>query len=176
MTLRFRPTTEPVGDVATGHRAGGETRTIVVGVDGSETSARALRWAVEEASLRGARILAVHAWLYPHVGIGHSEAPFGYEELRQDADELLQATVQAAADTAPGVAIESRLVEGIPADELLAAADGAEMLVLGSRGLGGFVGLLLGSVGQQCARHARCPVVIVPHVEHGSEPAGGGSP
>lgn len=155
---------------------GGETKTIVVGVDGSEASLRALRWAVEEAGLRGVRVLAVHAWLYPHVELGYSDVPLGYEELRRDAGETLETAVEAVADTASGVTIESRVVEGIPADELISAAEGAEMLVLGSRGLGGFAGLLLGSVGQQCAHHARCPVVIVPHGEHRRRRAGGDSP
>lgn len=177
MPIRFRPTAEPASHLGTGHRSGSEPSTIVVGVDGSEASTRALRWAVEEARLRDAHVLAVHVWLYPLVGTGSSGVPPGYEELRRDANAMLQAAVEAVADTASGVAIERRVVEGIPADELIAAADNAEMLVLGSRGLGGFAGLLLGSVGQQCTHHARCPVVIVPHGERGSEsPAYGRSP
>ena len=180
MILRFRPAAEQVGEVATrASRREPEASTIVVGVDGSEESWRALRWAVDEARLRGARVVAVHAWLCPRVGIGAHTVPPGYEELRRDAGETLEDAVRSVEATDPDVAVERRVVEGIPADELIAAAEdtGAALLVLGSRGLGGLAGLLLGSVGRQCLHHALCPVVIVPHGERGTRPArGDGTP
>jgi nucleotide-binding universal stress UspA family protein len=156
----------------------GGTGTIVVGVDGSEASVDALRWAVAEARLRGARVVAVHAWLFPDVVLRRREPPPGYEELRRSAQEVLDAALESVAETAAGVDVERRVVEGVPSEQLVAAAEGADMLVLGSRGLGGFAGLLLGSVSQQCAHHARCPVVIVHHGERGegSARAGGGGP
>ena len=145
--------------------------TIVVGVDGSEASSRALRWALDEARLRGSRLTAVHVWLFAGVGVRHGWFPLAYDDFRRDAEAVLAEAVAAAVETAPGVEVEQRVVEGVPAERLVAAAADAEMLVVGSRGLGGFSGLLLGSVGQQCAQHARCPVVIVPHVARSEEPA-----
>jgi nucleotide-binding universal stress UspA family protein len=175
MPLPLRPSAGSTPDVGIERGPASESGAIVVGVDGSEASERALRWAIEEARLRDTRVLAVQAWLCPALGIGHRRGAIpGYEELRQDAGEILDAAVNAVGDVAHGVTVERRLVEGIPAEVLIAAADGAAMLVLGSRGLGGFAGLLLGSVGQQCAHHARCPVVIVPHGERGTEATAGG--
>jgi nucleotide-binding universal stress UspA family protein len=142
-------------------------KTIVVGVDGSEHSIAALRWAVEEARLRQARVLAVYAWRPPHVSTAH-EALHVLEvelDLGQEARELLKTIV---AEAVPGtdVEIEQVVSEGSAASALLDAAEGADLLVVGSRGRGGFTGLLLGSVSQQVAQHARCPVVVVrPPVE-----------
>lgn len=151
---------------------------IVVGVDGSEASLHALRWALHEARLRAARVVAVYVWLFPSLGLRRGETPpSGYEELRQSARDLLDEAVDAVAPDAEGVAVERVVVEGAPPEELAALADGAEMLVLGSRGLGGFAGLLLGSVSQQCAHHAPCPVVIVrrgPTDEDSTQPSGSG--
>jgi len=139
---------------------------IVVGVDGSEESKAALRWALEEARLRQAELLCVHAWLYPSVvdptGLSAPLAVNMFEGLRDDAGELLElmiAEVATEADT--DVKISRSVVEGPAASALLGAAQDADLLVVGSRGRGGFSGLLLGSVSQQCAHHAICPVVIV---------------
>jgi nucleotide-binding universal stress UspA family protein len=136
---------------------------IVVGIDGSDESKRALHWAVEEARLRGAKLLAVHAWSYQFTA-GPDYAPAAdpdfLESLRQQADQVLDEAL-AEAGTA-GVEIERTAVEGPPAATLVDAAEGADLLVVGSRGRGGFSGLLLGSVSQQAAHHAPCPVVIVP--------------
>jgi nucleotide-binding universal stress UspA family protein len=104
--------------------------TIVVGVDGSEKSKEALRFALEEARLRGARVEAVY--------------------------------VADVAGDAAAVRVDQIAVDDRPARALIAAAADADLLVVGSRGHGGFAGLLLGSVSQQCAQHAPCPVVIVP--------------
>jgi nucleotide-binding universal stress UspA family protein len=139
-------------------------KTIVVGVDGSDGAAAALEFAVGEARMRGCALKAVSAWHVPvgayNSGLMHMIDPTEYERLGRGAlDEALH-----GAD-ANGMEISGVVREGQPAEVLVAESKDAELLVVGSRGLGGFRGLLLGSVGQQCAHHAACPVVIVPHPE-----------
>jgi len=138
--------------------------TIVVGIDGSEGSAAALRFAIEEARIRGARLKAVSAWHVPPAVYGAGWAPSGtdLDEFRKLAESSLLASVAEASGTESGVEIDQVLREGQPADVLLAEARKADLLVVGTRGLGGFKGLLLGSVSQQVAHHAPCPVVVVP--------------
>lgn len=133
---------------------------IVVGVDGSEHSAKALRWAIDEARLRGAAVQAVHAWSYPFaMGVGVDAS----ELLMKGAESSAEAVLDHAMERVPKASgVEPVLVMGLAAESLLEAAEGADLLVLGSRGRGGFAGLLLGSVSHQCAQHATCPVVIVP--------------
>jgi nucleotide-binding universal stress UspA family protein len=131
--------------------------TIVVGVDGSDASVNALRWALDEARLRSARVRVVLAWSYPQVSTYHEakhvlDAPFA-----EEAAAILEQIVGVTAAAAEGVEIEKKVVEGEAAPALIEAARNASMLVVGSRGLGGFSGLLLGSVSQQCAHHATCP-------------------
>lgn len=139
---------------------------IVVGVDGSDGSRAALRFALAEARLRRARVRAVAAW---HVPALVYEGGFAtpdtrvLDELADETGEMLARVVEEAADAASDVVVETIVREGQPATMLLDEAADADLLVIGSRGLGGFRGLLLGSVGQQCAHHASCPVVIVPH-------------
>lgn len=142
--------------------------TIVVGVDGSPGSKAALRWALAEARLRGTALEAVHAWMPPYVAAGLGLAPVIDEEYlrahREKAEEMLDTVLAEVADEAKGVDVRRVVAEGPAAQVLVERAAGADLLVVGSRGLGGFAGLLLGSVGQQCAHHAPCPVVIVrPH-------------
>jgi nucleotide-binding universal stress UspA family protein len=151
-------------------------RTIVVGVDGSPASLAALRFALGEARLRRTRVLALHAWVLP---LTEAPGPFllelpsragpSVQELSADlgraADARLAAALDEVAEVAEGVEVERRVVEGQAASMLVEASEGADLLVVGSRGHGGFHGLLLGSVSQQCAHHARCPVVIVPSPE-----------
>jgi nucleotide-binding universal stress UspA family protein len=139
---------------------------IVVGVDGSSESKAALRWALDEARLRQAKLKCVHAWFFPSVtdpnGVATRLSAEVFETLRDDADELLESVIAGVvSETDADVEIVRSVVEGPPASALIAASDGADLLVVGSRGLGGFRGLLLGSVGQQCVHHANCPVVIV---------------
>lgn len=135
-------------------------KTIVVGVDGSECAEKALAWAVGEARLRGDRVRAVHAWEYPVNGAayGMMTPQLGLEELRDAAKATLDEAVEPLRN---GVPIEEVLVEGSAARALMRAAEDADLLVVGSRGLGGFRRLLLGSVSTQCAHHSHCPVVIV---------------
>jgi nucleotide-binding universal stress UspA family protein len=136
---------------------------IVVGVDGSEASREALRWALEEARLRGSSVRAVYAWVQPQMG-GRRYIPpelLDPELLRQTAQERLDDVVREVAGDLAEAELEGVVSEGIAAQVLTDAASDAELLVVGSRGHGGFAGLLLGSVSQQCAQHASCPVVIV---------------
>jgi nucleotide-binding universal stress UspA family protein len=136
---------------------------IVVGIDGSDESKAAFRWALEEARLRKASVRAVHAWHDPYTlapGYGLPE-DFEFPALQKAAQERLAATVDELVGENPDVTIEQLVLEGRPASILVEAAEDADLLVVGSRGHGGFAGLLLGSVSQQCAHHATCPVVIV---------------
>lgn len=138
---------------------------IVVGIDGSQGARRALEWAVGEAKLRDAHLVVVHAWLEPAVvAVGSIMSAGGVEpEIFKETAERTVADVLGAVDTT-GLpqGIESHVVAGAPALALLDAAKDADLVVVGSRGLGGFTGLLLGSVSQQVAHHATCPVVIIP--------------
>jgi nucleotide-binding universal stress UspA family protein len=134
---------------------------IVVGIDGSEPSQRALRWAVEEARLRRVTLEIVHAWHLPSAG-GYPYLT-GYMDIELFEKDAQQVVDQALAEV--GVAgvpeVQRLVVEDTAGRALLDAAKGAEMVVLGSRGRGGFAGLLLGSVGLQVATHATCPVVVI---------------
>lgn len=135
---------------------------IVVGVDGSESSAQALRWAVRQARLTGSALEAVSSWEYPaYYGWGGTVLDDTAADLEGNARQMLAEAVREAAGAHPGVDIRTRVECGVPARVLLDAAEGAALLVVGSRGRGGFVGALLGSVGQHCVQHAPCPVVIV---------------
>jgi nucleotide-binding universal stress UspA family protein len=139
---------------------------IVVGVDHSVGAKEALRFALDEARLRQATLRAVHAWQFGYVGATGMEGllPAVGGELRdfRDAAEAeLDATLREAIPEAGDVKVERRVVEGAPAAVLVEESRDADLLVVGSRGHGGFAQLLLGSVSQQCAHHAECPVVIV---------------
>jgi len=134
---------------------------VVVGVDGSEPSHLALRWAAKIADALGARVDAVAAWQY--------SIPFGWTtpswDPRADMEKVLNTTIDAALGARPP---DMQLVvcEGNPAHVLLEQSAGALMLVVGSRGHGGFAGLMLGSVSAAVAEHASCPVLVV----HGDKP------
>lgn len=137
---------------------------IVVGVDGSQGAAAALRWAAAEARLRGARLRAVHTWNMPTMAYAGSGfvSPASFEgDLAQAAETGLSQWLGAAKAELDGIEVERRVVEGHAPTALTDAAADAELLVVGSRGLGGFAELLLGSVSHQVAQHAHCPVVIV---------------
>ena len=139
---------------------------IVVGVDGSAHSREALRFAVEEARIRGASLQAVMAWHLPYYGgmVGMS-LPVDPESMRESYQAELDRAVDAVDGSGLASGIERTLVEGTPGGVLVDASKGATLLVVGSRGHGGFMGLLLGSVSQQVATHAHCPVVIIPPAE-----------
>lgn len=136
---------------------------IVVGVDGSACARRALAWAVEEARLRGASVEAVHAWTTPFVaGYPYTTLVFDPRQLEQHAREMLEELIAEVDTTGLAVSVEPMVVGGGAAAALVEAAKGADLLVVGSRGRGGFTGLLLGSVSHQVVHHAPCAVVIVP--------------
>jgi len=139
---------------------------IVVGVDQSEGAKAALAFAHEEARLRGATLRAVHAWQFGYIGYSGLEGTLpavgaDIRELRDAATATLDATVHKALPDPGEVRIEQCVVEGAPGAVLVDESQSADLLVVGSRGHGGFAQLLLGSVSQQCAQHAACPVVIV---------------
>lgn len=153
-------------------------QTVVVGIDGSDGSRAALRFALEEARLRRAKLRVVHAWLLPVADAAPD--PFLLEfpayagpDLEEVAGSLEEASrklidtelAQVLGHQDPGVEIERLPLEGAPAAALVDAAEGADLLVVGSRGHGALHGLVLGSVSRQCITHAPCPVAIVPHAE-----------
>jgi len=137
---------------------------IIVGVDGSGHSERALDWAAREAALRQVplTVLTVHQVAVSYTGnpirLSADEAPT--EHARGLAQELTDKVLAGLSTTPPQVTVRS--VAGIPSQELLDAAEDADLLVVGSRGAGGFTQLLLGSVSAQVTHHAPCPVVILP--------------
>ena len=133
---------------------------IVVGVDGSEAGRDALRWAMDEARRCNATVEAVHAWHQPGVMSYGYLGQLDMEPFEEDAQRVLDAAFEGV-DTS-GVAVERRLVPGGAAAVLVEEAKGADLLVVGSRGRGGFSGLMLGSVSQQAPHHAPCPIVIIP--------------
>jgi len=136
---------------------------IAVGVDGSDKSLPALRWAAKEASAHGHTLKVVTAWSVPVTALspGGLPAPYPSDELLSDARTAQEAIV-GRADIPAGVQVEHHIVEGGPAAVLLDAGLDADLIVVGSRGHGGFKGLLLGSVSHQVVGHAACPVVVVP--------------
>lgn len=142
-------------------------RTIVVGIDGSSASPRVLRWALEEAALRGDTVLAIHAYLpldatwaaLPEVAL----ATIPPDTLESDARDRAQRILdEATSGLDTGVDVVAKAVAGRPADVLIEASDGADLLVVGSRGRGGFRGLMLGSVSHQVVTHAVVPTVVIP--------------
>ena len=131
---------------------------IVVGVDGSEQSLAALDWAITEARLRRGEVRLVTAWYYPPLA---STVGYGVidDTFKKDAEQELAKALTDVADA--GVAVTGQVVENSPATALLDAARDADLLIVGSRGHGGFTGLLLGSVSSQVIHHAHCPVLVV---------------
>jgi nucleotide-binding universal stress UspA family protein len=155
---------------------------IIVGVDGSDASHAALGWAVEEARLRGtSSVTVVHAYRGPD-----ARTPFAYsypyltaslvqqmvddnQQWQQEqeaaarglAEEVVERAIDVTGADEAGVTLKRLVVAREPAPALIELSERAGLLVVGSRGRGGFRGLLLGSVSQQCLQHARCPVVVV---------------
>jgi nucleotide-binding universal stress UspA family protein len=136
---------------------------VVVGVDGSEASLDALRYAVRLATLLRGGLTVVAAWQYP-VSYGLVALPAGLD-VEADTRGMVEAAVRTAAGEEPEVPVDISVVEGHPAAVLVRAAEGADLLVVGSRGHGAFAGMLLGSVSTHCAQRAPCPVLIVRHPE-----------
>jgi nucleotide-binding universal stress UspA family protein len=143
-----------------------QDRRIVVGVDSSHGSKVALRWALAQARLTGTTVEAVTAWQHPTMyGYSYGAIPFPSADdgIAAMAEKALAETVADVVGTRDKpVEVRATVAEGPAAHVLLTAAAGAELLVVGSRGHGGFAGMLLGSVSQHCAHHAPCPVVVIP--------------
>ncbi len=141
-----------------------QERRIVVGVDGSDQSRAALRWALRQAELTGAAVHAVIAWHYPVMAGGYAWAPVSAmdaTDFGEIAAKTLAEVIADEADPASSVRVGTSVTEGNAAQVLLEAAKGAELLVIGSRGHGGFTGTLLGSVSQHCSHLSPCPIVII---------------
>lgn len=148
----------------------GTSGSVVVGLDGSAGARTALRWAMAEARLRKTRLRVIHAWTFSYPGsvgygyLGETLDAFphgGLSKLHRASEQMVEHAIAGLATEAEGIEIERDIIEGTAADVLLGAVTENDLLVVGSRGHGGFMGLLLGSVSQQCAHHAPCPVVIV---------------
>ena len=135
---------------------------IVVGVDGSESGHEALLWAAEEALRSGAQLQLVHGWSYPYAGL-RSAATEPRDEMRLDAMRVLESATQSVHNLAPAVQAHAVISEEAPAKAILDASLGADLVVVGSRGRGGFTSLLLGSVSRTVLQHASCPVAVVHH-------------
>jgi nucleotide-binding universal stress UspA family protein len=136
------------------------TRRIVVGIDGSESSADVLAWAAHQATLTGSTLEAVMSWEWPNTyGAGYY-VPDNYSP-DIDAHKMLDDAVEKVRGTFPELVIKRTVVEGHPAPALVDASVGADLLVVGSRGRGEFSGMLLGSVSEYCTHHVSCPITIV---------------
>jgi nucleotide-binding universal stress UspA family protein len=147
-------------------------RPLVVGVDGSEAALAALDWAVREAVDRDRRLRIIHAFIWPlfnHVSLGPLPSGPPSSGLRAAAQRIINEAVRRAATMAPGLVVEAMIHSGAAGPVLLAEAENAHLMVVGSRGFGGFTGLLLGSVSSQLAAHSPCSVIITrsPHADHG---------
>lgn len=136
---------------------------IVAAVDGSRSAVDAARWAAEEATARGDTLRIVHAYVVPVYGYPEFAATFPRlrEGMRHQGTEWLGEAREAAEKVAPGVTVETALVEGEPMNVLVEESRQARMTVLGSRGLGGFTGMLVGSVAVGLSAHGHSPVVVV---------------
>jgi nucleotide-binding universal stress UspA family protein len=132
---------------------------VIVGVDGSQQSQQALRWAAQFARMTGSHVVAVAAWELPST-IEWAAWPQGWDPGR-DAQKALTSTVDDVFGPARPKDLQLIVREGGAARVLLEESKGALMLVVGSRGLGGFMGLLQGSVSANVAEHAACPVLVV---------------
>jgi nucleotide-binding universal stress UspA family protein len=141
-----------------------EAGRVVVGVDGSELSRDALAFAFEEASLRGAGLTALHAWEVPFFdvrGHGGPEVPDAMREFQGEEMRLLSESLAGWREKYPDVDVRQTLVHQEPVKALVDSSPGAALVVVGSRGRGGFRSMLLGSVSHALVHHARCPVAVV---------------
>lgn len=151
---------------AVGNLAGGgplmDTRPVVVGVDGGPDSLQALQWAADYARLVDAPLVALTAYQLPTVYGPYAMAGWSdSSELESSARHMLEGAVR---DTlGEDFTVTLAVLQGHPAEAVVAASGDARLVVLGSRGHGGFAGMLLGSVSQHVVAHALCPVLVLPH-------------
>ena len=135
---------------------------IAVGVDGSACGELAVTWAVEEALRCGAELILVHGWSYPYHTPRSTNAA-ARDDMKLDAMRTLEATARIVKEHAPTLRCHSIISEQSPAKAIIDAAKEADLLVVGSRGHGGFTALLLGSVSRTVLQHSPVPVVVVRH-------------
>ena len=138
-------------------------RSIVVGVDGSPGSRKALAWAAAEAADHGANLIVVNVWehtLLPPAGSVSVSEHYVPDPSQRTADDLVQVIKEELGDNPP-VQVQPQVRQGRPAKVLIEESAGADLLVVGERGHGGFAGLVLGSVSQHVAAYAKCPVTVV---------------
>ncbi len=135
-------------------------RRVVAGIDGSPAAESAIRWAAAEAAARGAELRLVHAFVWPlfHVPVGPSDMAPG---LRAAADKIVRESVESARKFEPGITVEGLRADGFPAPLLIQASAEADLVVIGSRGLGVTLGALIGSTGLDLTANAHCPVVVI---------------
>jgi nucleotide-binding universal stress UspA family protein len=146
---------------------------IVVGVDGSEGGAAALRWAADEAARRDTGLIALRGWSYLDQTATPISTGFDVPYTVDDVEAALEADVTAVLGADAARSVELRAVADHPATALVHASENVELLVVGARGLGGFKGLLLGSVSQRCGHESACPLVVV-RPDHVDAPRGEG--
>ena len=135
------------------------SQTVVAGIDGSDESQRALRWAAEYVQKVGGLVHAVSVWHQP-VQFGY-RLPTSDSELEQRARQQLDKVTEAVSAEFPSVDIRERLIRGHVVDELVGLSPQADMMVLGNKGHGAFTGMMVGSVALKLVHHARCPVLVV---------------
>jgi nucleotide-binding universal stress UspA family protein len=142
---------------------------IVVGIDGSESSKAALRWAIRQAKLTGASVDAVTAWRYP---AGYGWTPVASElDFEAEAKRALTEALGEVSGLDPEVRVRPLVAEGQAAEVLLRTAKGADLLVIGSRGHGGLASAVIGSVSLNCVLHAHCPVLVLRDGHDAASPA-----
>lgn len=136
---------------------------VLVGTDGSPSALGAVETAAREAGTRGARLVVVHAFVWPMFRVGLEPSVYGPTEsgLRRQAEIVLDTAVARARAVAPGTEVSGELITGEPLVVLATRSRGAELVVVGSRGTGAFTGLVVGSVAVHLAAHAACPVLVV---------------
>jgi nucleotide-binding universal stress UspA family protein len=133
---------------------------IVVGVDGSALAMNALEFAAEEATLRHGHLHVTYAYPVMERPVTGSTGHDYYQQVEAEAREFLEG-IKSSAPSTEGVEVEWLAVPGNPAEVLIEASSGSALLVVGSRGVGGFLGLRMGSVSTQCVHHSHCPVLVV---------------
>ncbi|MFI5615503.1 universal stress protein [Amycolatopsis sp. NPDC051903] len=149
----------------------GVDRPIVVGVDGSSSATQAVRWAAREAARRSAPLRIVHVCTLVPVAVPHAVALGPYQHvLEEQGGQWLEEAAAAAKETAPDVVVSTELSGGWAAEQLVGRSASSELVVLGSRGLGGFTGLVVGSIAVAVATHGHCPVVVVRGTNLHTEP------
>jgi len=158
----------PVVVVPAQHHGKGSTmKKIVVGTDGSESALEALQWAYEEAKMAKAELVIVHGWEYPYPDASGTDSDVR-QRMERDALAQLDASVSSVLRDAKGdgISVRTKLVEGVPAKALIEESADADLVVVGSRGRGGFASMLLGSVSRAVVQHASCPVAVIRHPAH----------